>query len=419
MKREDYKPITHYKECNRANEPVWNRLVDEKHMHYPDMAEVYDKFAKLFGLHKGTFILTSGCEESLRIALEIIKHNEENQKIRYKFIENPTWGLAEVIFNQVFYNDPDILKINYEENFIDKNYSVSDFILALNKEKIMDIHDKDNPTFYKNHYKDIIYHTETFSNITYHESNLMSDLRFNQYEFYIIEDQEYTLSSLFGSNGNFTFGHNFYIGGFSKVFGPGYRLGYLIFGNEFKDLANLYRPQYISKDAIDLIDFMGTVEGKFIINDYENRLIKCISENRKLRELPNDGKPKDYNKRIYTTLHPNYISMEFNSFLRLKLFQEMFGKYHFPVYNDIPASEYKRTRLDNGIELIRIPVPKDINLYEDMFSNYEKWFDVDETRLNRSPYMDRLIRDPSIVKRFKKNQEVHDKHNHIHIPSIE
>ena len=371
--RNNYEPITHYSECNRANEPVWNRFLDDKHLHYPDMAKVYDKFANTFGLSKDNFILTSGCEESLRIALEIIKHGE--QKIRYKFIENPTWGLAEVVFNQVFYNDSNIVKIDYEPSFWDWycNDRSTNFDLELDKEKIMYFHNKDNPNYYKEHYKDIIYITDTFSNITYHSSKLASTNTFNRDEFYIINDQEYDLRSLLQKETKFPSNNEFYIGGFSKVFGPGYRLGYLIFNSLDSKIANLYRPQYISSDAVDLIDFMASDEGKYLLNDFTQKLEKCTMTNIKLRKLPNDGKPDEYNRRIYTTFHPNYISMESESFINLNFYQDITKKLHFPIY-DIQASEYKVVKLNNGIKLIRMPVPKDPKQYEDVFNHYHLWF---------------------------------------------
>ena len=59
-------------EWSRANEPIWNTEIEDKYIHYPNMYELYHTFAKIFNVPIDNFILTSGCEESLKISFKLV-----------------------------------------------------------------------------------------------------------------------------------------------------------------------------------------------------------------------------------------------------------------------------------------------------------------------------------------------------------
>lgn len=213
---------------------------------YPNMMEIYDTFSTFSLIPRDNFILTNGCEEALRIVLQVIKRIEENKNINL-LAEYPRWKMVDVISDQILYKNPK--DINY----------------VLNKEKdsMMSFSNYDNEAL-KNelNYMDnndvcVLYNTLSINNMLMHKkwnSNLFAEKC--KCKLYDIIDETYTpfktdindqkLSKLEKDN-------IFIIGSFSKAIGCGLRLGYILFNQKYEKYFNLYRPQYISPLAINFL----------------------------------------------------------------------------------------------------------------------------------------------------------------------
>lgn len=213
---------------------------------YPNMMEIYDTFSTFSLIPRDNFILTNGCEEALRIVLQVIKRIEENKNINL-LAEYPRWKMVDVISDQILYKTPK--DINY----------------VLNKEKdsMMSFSNYDNEAL-KNelNYMDdndvcVLYNTLSINNMLMHKkwnSNLFAEKC--KCKLYDIIDETYTpfktdindqkLSKLEKDN-------IFIIGSFSKAIGCGLRLGYILFNQKYEKYFNLYRPQYISPLAINFL----------------------------------------------------------------------------------------------------------------------------------------------------------------------
>ena len=57
-------------------------------------------FAQTYNLSRDSFILTNGCENAVRIIFEALRP-------KYAYIENPSWGLVEVLANGLLYPRPE------------------------------------------------------------------------------------------------------------------------------------------------------------------------------------------------------------------------------------------------------------------------------------------------------------------------
>ena len=73
------------------NEP-W--FVNNEYGWYPDMNKMYDDFSKIFNIGKKNFILTNGCENAMRIALEFYNFEYGSQIL---YAENSGWQMADVL----------------------------------------------------------------------------------------------------------------------------------------------------------------------------------------------------------------------------------------------------------------------------------------------------------------------------------
>ena len=372
FKRDHYNRIHHDLKFSRANEPEWNNLIDDKYKHYPDMKDVYDKFSKFFNINRDNFILTTGCEESLRIAIKIIKYlgyqSKNRPTISRVFLENPTWSLAEVVFYQELFDKTiDIEKVDFD-------YYYKDDIYSLNPNgyhgyiKIDDHHinkfNRDQRNMYKCDIHNIVYSTDTFNNFTYHFN---PDIHTKDC-FHII-DEVYTNEKLYRSN--FLDDKTFYIGSLSKSFGPGFRLGYLVFREEYSDIANLFRPQYLSTSAIDLINLLDTDEGKFIFQNYREMLNACKSYNYDIRHFNYNKKDKNDSDKMLFTIHPNYISFEESLYEQLK-----YG-IHLPTPNKkIKLMTVGEEEYSKDINILRFGVPKDPGEYYKYMNTFLRCFDI-------------------------------------------
>lgn len=213
LKRYDYVPYrTRVEDRNEnffstKNEP-W--FVSNEYGWYPDMAKMYDDFSKVFNIEKKNFILTNGCENAMRLALEFYNFKFGNQIL---YTENPGWRMADVLGAALGYevHHYDYLYDGYSREF----YPEQSF----------------DPQ------SDLVYTTDTYNNLFKH-GNLNMDA------FYIL-DETYTMHQLMS-------GYEkpdqdiIVIGSFSKAYGPGYRLGYILFHEDHNDIFQLLREQYLS-----------------------------------------------------------------------------------------------------------------------------------------------------------------------------
>lgn len=179
---------------------------------YPNMKAAYDAFSETYNIPKSNFILTNGCENALRIVLTALKP----KKI---YAEHPRWEMVDVICKGFG------IKIKN----IDYDYNGKDFYIDKTKT------DKNR----------LYYSTESYNNLFKHK-NLEIENGIS------IIDETYTQSSLLDKNRNIK-KNVITIGSFSKVASPGIRLGYIIFHEEYADIMNLLREQYISESAVDYI----------------------------------------------------------------------------------------------------------------------------------------------------------------------
>ena len=213
---------------------------------YPNMMEAYDAFSTFSLIPKENFILTNGCEEALKIVLQVIKRIEENKDITL-LAEYPRWQMVDVISDQILYKNPK--DINYILNKDkDSMMSFSNYDIDSLKSEIEYIGNNDVC---------VLYNTLSINNMLIHKkwnSNLF--MKNCKCKLYDIIDETYTpfktdikdtkLSKLEKDN-------IFIIGSFSKAIGCGLRLGYILFNQKYEKYFNLYRPQYISPLAISFL----------------------------------------------------------------------------------------------------------------------------------------------------------------------
>lgn len=350
---------------SRANEPIWNKEIEDKYIHYPNMYELYQTFSKIFNVPIDNFILTSGCEESLKISLQVLKDFiklKESGNLDYKtelVCESPTWGLAELIMNQY----ADIRHIFKKRKFVDYNSRI----------------DEQNSLIKQDVDYNISYTTSVFNGLFLHEGNIVLDNKLEtyqdnkiincglsniNYESFSIIDEVYHLSSLrnrsdpwmnhgsycinskrpkdpiFSENYNYIF-----IGSFSKIFGAGFRLGYIYYNKRFNNLMKYYRPQYISSSSVDLINILYNKckKNTNIFYDFDESMSKCIKKSINFR--------KRFKERpIYYSEHPNFISVDEVSLKKYSSLLEL-DNYHID----------KKFKLNN-IDMVRLCRPLNFNL---------------------------------------------------------
>ena len=121
IKREKYKDNSYtYKNiCNRSNEPWFGKgedivLTKDDYTHYPNMYKVYELFSNIFGISTDNFILTSGVEESLRIAFTVANIIKRGNDSNVYLESDPSWGLSKIVAKQVFYNENKIHNLEYK-----------------------------------------------------------------------------------------------------------------------------------------------------------------------------------------------------------------------------------------------------------------------------------------------------------------
>jgi len=231
MKRNPYVKIDEY-DIETRNQPrkIINISITEEDIRkYPDMYTAYDRFSKLTGLSKDSFILTNGTENALRIAMQVLKRVKN---IKTVITEIPTWGLADVIAYQCNFEKSYKLDYIYREGKFHLFYPGLEFI--------------DEP--YNNM---ILYKTNKMNNLFVHEDE--DEYKSKNNTIYTIHDYTYTP---FDAVDKELDEHNIIIGSFSKVFGCGIRLGFVIFNKEYFDMMNIYREEYISPIACESLKYL-------------------------------------------------------------------------------------------------------------------------------------------------------------------
>ena len=275
-----------------ANEPLFNKdYLTEEELYYPNMKTVYDNFSSYFNIPQSNFILTSGTEESLRIAINAIKELSIAKSINL-YYETPSWGMPNPIMHSIDY------RYTYSIDYTIKDYKF-----------ILEDHDR-----YNNN-ENIIYTTDKFSNILYHDTS------FNKYSNMYIVDDIYTLDSLYIPN--YVLIDNIYIGSFSKAVSPGYRLGYIVYNSLYNDCMQTYRPLYVNLLATKMINSLATnKESKYrkILEQFRRSVYICISKNEEFRKLGH-----------LDTIHPNYLTFEKDGFLYNKYKDRLEPKKEFTM----------------------------------------------------------------------------------------
>lgn len=273
LKRYDYVPYrTRVEDRNEnffstKNEP-W--FVSNEYGWYPDMAKMYDDFSKVFNIEKKNFILTNGCENAMRLALEFYNFEFGNQIL---YTENPGWKMADVLGAALGYevHHYDYLYDGYSREF----YPEQSF----------------DPQ------SDLVYTTDTYNNLFKH-GNLNMDA------FYIL-DETYTMHQLMS-------GYEkpdqdiIVIGSFSKAYGPGYRLGYILFHEDHNDIFQLLREQYLSPAA-------GKLLKQFRRDDFA---IDPLGSGIYSTEISDeyDGPPIVTTHPVYTTFQADAVPMPHKKF---------------------------------------------------------------------------------------------------------
>ena len=210
------KPYQPKKDLARSiqNEPIGK--------YYPDMYEVYQKFSDTHSISTDNFILTNGCENALRICLEVLRP-------KCLGIETPSWELP-YVFATGMHIKTKPFKIHYSKK--EKRFHYGKVPKGI----------------------DVLYYTQGINNFA---SMLDADVDEND-PFYnppdyvaTINDLTYYMPTDFGAEVREP--EQISIGSFSKYVDPSLRLGYIIFHESLKEEFNLLREQYLNSAAIDFI----------------------------------------------------------------------------------------------------------------------------------------------------------------------
>lgn len=241
---------------------------------YPDMYKVYQKFSDTHGISTDNFILTNGCENALRICLEVLRP-------KCLGIETPSWELPYVFATGMRIKTKPF-KVHYDET---------------------------NRRFYYGKMPrgiDVLYYTQGLNNFA---SMVDGDIDDND-PFYnppdyvaIINDLTYYTPADFGAEVREP--EQISIGSFSKYVDPSLRLGYIIFHKSLKEEFNLLREQYLNSAAVD-----------FILNTTPADMYNIF----RLNSIPEEWPPELSNKivsnaGVYTTFRADNVPYPHKKFI--------------------------------------------------------------------------------------------------------
>ena len=265
MLRKPYQPK---KDLARSiqNEPIGK--------YYPDMYEVYQKFSDTHGISTDNFILTNGCENALRICLEVLRPNCLG-------IETPSWELP-YVFAAGMRIKTKHFKIHYNER--KKQFYYGKIPKGI----------------------DVLYYSDGTNNF----ASMLDVDTYNNDPFYnppdyvaIINDLTYYVPSGFGAGVREP--EQISIGSFSKYVDPSLRLGYIIFHDSLKEEFNLLREQYLNSAAID-----------FILNTNPSDIYNIFRLNSTPEEWPPELKDKIVsNTGVYTTFRADDVPYPHKKFI--------------------------------------------------------------------------------------------------------
>ena len=281
------------------NEPYFLKDLDVEVMsniRYINMKEVYDTFSSTIANNGKNFIVTTGCEAALRITLQVLKRINEYYDI---YSEYPTWGMVPVIFDQIFYDDKELKKIEFRYNTDNKSFYYEGL-------EYLDIKSKD-----------IIYTTYRYNNLFEHQNHIFD--AYNIIDFTYTDPKvaykEYMNICLDNpSIKNKIIG----IGSFSKVYGCGYRLGYIFYpenDNTFRELFNLYREEYISSHAAFLLRNITSFSSEYnkrMNIAYDKNIYVTYTSNyatvpKRVLEYPDNILPKSEKEYISSSINKEFI----------------------------------------------------------------------------------------------------------------
>lgn len=229
MKRNPYVKIGEY-DIELRNQPrkgIDISITEEDIRKYPDMDRAYTLFGNFTNIPHNSFILTNGTENALRIAMQVLKRVKN---IKTVVTEKPTWGLADVISYQCYFDNSYNLDYIYRENKFYLDYTKLDDIIKSNGNTIL-------------------YKTNQMNNLFSHseDSDYVHD------GLYTISDYTYTPFDIANKGLD---ENKIIIGSFSKVFGCGIRLGFVIFNPIYHDMMHMYREEYISPISCKAIEII-------------------------------------------------------------------------------------------------------------------------------------------------------------------
>lgn len=365
IKREKYKDNSYtYKNiCNRSNEPWFGKgenivLTKDDYTHYPNMHKVYELFSNIFGISTDNFILTSGVEESLRIAFtvaNIIKGGHDNDV----YLESdPSWGLSKIVAKQVFHDENKIHNLEYklEENGI-IGYDVDDRI-------------KDSIIYTTFEFNNFIRHHTLFyrgSNIViYDETYTLLHLLHNAINSCptLLNNDKLANVELVSYKNNYNYADGIIIGSFSKIYGAGYRLGYILFNDEYKELFNLYRSQYINGLAVKLLKIIrNDLNSLNSILDFHNFLEEKMNNLYVFYRLLNKCYEIPFNSSKCTcTFHPNYETVTrayLDKYLKHKSHKYIISENMFKTLflSKVSNFRYNENNLKYNVKLYRFNKP--------------------------------------------------------------
>lgn len=207
------------------NEPAvgYKGLID--FTKYPNMENAYKCMEKILG--HSDFILTSGCENAIRIVLEV----EKPKSLTWC---KPSWGMMDS-FVEMFGIKPYCQYFDYKNGvFIEK--------INKNAEAHYGCEGINNYISYKKHSGQLF--NLDICDITYFEPS---------------ELHKFSPSY-----------HQVYVGSFDKWWGCGLRLGFIIFDDAKKDLYYLHRERYLNTGAIEALFYYSN--HKFIYPEKNTQL---------------------------------------------------------------------------------------------------------------------------------------------------
>ena len=214
---------------------------------YPDMGQAYEKFSKEYGIPRDNFILTSGTEASLRIALSAIRIALADHAYKTNFLYgSPGWGLAPIIAEQEGFSP---LKMEYEyfpKFQRDGGKEIDNAFIIPNEYDII------------NHNKGSVLYSTSVCNGYFKTSDFDPDVDprmasvLSDESIVKIFDEVYhaqVLNNICNSPVDSIGSDAFIIGGYSKLLGCGIRLGYILYNSKWNIIMQHQRENYISPFA--------------------------------------------------------------------------------------------------------------------------------------------------------------------------